>query len=244
MIVEWGFIFIIILIGGFVQGASGFGFGLVAMGFLPLILTLKDSTLIVITLLLISALSIIFKIYQYIDGKGLLVILIPAIFGRIAAFFVLSTYGEMDILKTYLGLFLIGMVFYLLLNSRKAAPTTPMKPYVPVVLGLLGGFIGGVFAVGGPFFVFYFLLRYKEKHKYNANMQATVVVTSLLTLVLHGMNGDFHSAMAIYFFIGTIAVYIGTMVGLRWFEKLPSSLIKRFAIVLVAIAAINLIFSS
>ncbi|MFC0560166.1 sulfite exporter TauE/SafE family protein [Halalkalibacter alkalisediminis] len=238
------FVFLIVLLGGFIQGASGFGFGLVAMGFLPIILTLKESTLIVIALLLVASISIIKKIYKYIELKGLLVIISSALVGRIVSFFVLSTYGEMEFLQKLLGFFLIGMVIYLFLNNKKTSSSKAMNPITPVSLGFLGGFIGGVFAVGGPFFVFYFLMLYEEKHKYNANLQVTVVVTSLFTLLLHGVNGDFNSTFYLYFLIGAIGVFIGTQLGLKWFEKLPSKQIKKFAMVMVLVAALNLILLS
>lgn len=76
-------------------------------------------------------------------------------------------------MKTYLGLFLIGMVVYLFWKNRQPAKRESIHPGLPILLGLIGGFIGGIFAVGGPFFVFYFMMRYPEKYAYNANLQAT-----------------------------------------------------------------------
>ncbi|WP_227938186.1 sulfite exporter TauE/SafE family protein [Alkalihalobacillus deserti] len=244
MLWELVWFILIVLIGGFIQGASGFGFGLVAMGFLPLMLSLKESTLIVIALLLVASLSIILKVYKYIELKALFVIIGSALIGRIISFVVLITYGELEALKQFLGFFLLGMVIYLFLNKKKNPSKIAMKPLIPITLGFLGGFIGGVFAVGGPFFVFYFLMLYEEKHKYNANLQVTVVITSSFTLLLHGVNGDFSSTFYLYFLIGVVGVFIGTMLGLKWFEKLPSNLIKKFAMVMVTIAAINLILFS
>ncbi|OLS38085.1 hypothetical protein BTR22_06165 [Alkalihalophilus pseudofirmus] len=238
-------IFLIILVGGFIQGASGFGFGLVVMGFLPLFLTLKESTLIVVTLLLVAALSIIFKVYRSIDLKGIGILIASAMVGRVFSFFFLSTYGEMDSLKKILGFFLIGMVIFLLLQKKNTAPDQRIHPLIPISLGFSGGFIGGIFAVGGPFFVFYFLMIYlNEKHKYQANLQLMTIITSLSTITLHGINGDFNSNMMIYIFIGIIGVCIGTSLGMKWFEKLPNHLIKRLAMIIVFIAALNLIILS
>ncbi|WP_209120987.1 sulfite exporter TauE/SafE family protein [Alkalihalobacillus sp. BA299] len=235
-------VFIIVFIGGFIQGVSGFGFGLVAMGLLPVMFSLKDSTLIVISLLLVASISILLKIYKYIELKGLLLIVSASLIGRVLSFFILSTYGEMDQLKQVLGFFLIGMVIYLFFNKTNQASTSVMKPATPIILGFLAGFIGGVFAVGGPFLVFYFLMLYSDKHKYNANLQVTVVITSVFSLILHGVNGDFNSTFYLYFLIGVVGVYVGTTLGLKWFEKLPSQLIKKFAMLMVLTAALNLIF--
>jgi uncharacterized protein len=244
MLWEIIFLFLIVLVGGFIQGVSGFGFGLVVMGFLPLFLTLKESTLIVIALLLVASCSILLKIYKWIDVKGLIVIVGSALVGRVLSFFVLSTYGDMDILKQILGFFLIGMVIYLFFSKKNSSPEANMSPVIPIVLGFLGGFIGGVFAVGGPFFVFYFLMLYKDKHTYHANLQVSVVITSLMTIILHGVNGDFDSTMLSYLLLGIVGVFIGTALGMKWFEKLPRTLIKKLAMSIVLIAALNLIFVS
>ncbi|WP_332692714.1 sulfite exporter TauE/SafE family protein [Halalkalibacter lacteus] len=151
------FVFVIVLIGGFIQGTSGFGFGLVAMGFLPVMLSIKESTLLVIALALVASLSILVKIYKHIELKGLYLIVGSALLGRILSFFVLTSYGEMEILKQLLGFFLIGMVLYLFFQKKKSSSSFVVKPVIPIVLGLMGGFIRGVFAVGGPFFVFYLI---------------------------------------------------------------------------------------
>ena len=157
MFLELLFIFLVVLAGGFIQGASGFGFGLLAMSFLPLFLSIKESTLIVISLLLIASLNIIFKLYKQIEWKGLYLLLGSALIGRVLSFFVLTTYGDMEFLKKLLGSFLIAMVIYLLVKKDSSSQAV-IKPSVPLMFGFLGGFIGGVFAIGGPFFVFYFML--------------------------------------------------------------------------------------
>lgn len=61
MLEELILILSILFIGSFIQGASGFGFGLFSMGFLPLFLTLKDSTLLVLALTVVISLTILFR---------------------------------------------------------------------------------------------------------------------------------------------------------------------------------------
>ncbi len=240
---DWEFLFVIgtLFIGSFLQGSSGFGFGLFSMGLLPIILTVKDSTLLVLALTLITSSMIAARVYRYIEVRGLLVILGAALTGRVFSFFVLNLYGDMHFMKQGLGLFLIGMVLYLLLGHKHSPSTIKMNPMFPVLLGFLGGFIGGVFAVGGPFFVFYYLMLYEEKHRYNANLQTTFVFTSLLSILLHGLHGDFDANFASYFLLGAVSVFLGSHFGLKWFEKLPREQIKRYASFIIFIAGLNLI---
>lgn len=235
------FVFLILFIGSFLQGSSGFGFGLFSMGLLPLVLTVKDSTLLVLSLTLITSTIIVAKIYKYIELKGLLLILSAALTGRIFSFFFLNLYGEMPFMKKGLGLFLVCMVIFLLFSNNQADTSIRMNPIFPIALGFIGGFVGGVFAVGGPFFVFYFLMLYEEKHRYNANLQTTFVFTSILTLTLHGFHGDFSTSFILYFLFGAVSVFLGSNIGLKWFEKLPREQIKRYASFVILFAGLNLI---
>lgn len=150
MIIELVLVFLILFFGSFVQGVSGFGFGLIAMGFLPLMFTVKESTLLVVSLALVLSLSIALQLFKHIQWRTLIVILSAALVGRVGGFFVLHYYGDQDILKVFLGVFLIAVVIYLF-RSKPPKPGTKVNgTWLPVILGLGGGLIGGIFAVGGP----------------------------------------------------------------------------------------------
>ncbi|NEU30489.1 sulfite exporter TauE/SafE family protein [bacterium LRH843] len=241
---EFIFIFIILLIGSFIQGTTGFGLGLFAMGFLPMLLPLRDSSLLVMSLAAILSLSIVIKMYKYIEIKSFWVILAAAFTGRILSFIFLTSFGDIDSMKRLLGIFLISMVVYLLFFNKKEASSSMMHPVVPIILGFCGGFIGGVFAVGGPFFVFYFLMLYKEKHSYNANLQLTLFLSNLFTIILHTIHGDLNLNHSMYFLIGIFSVIIGSSVGLRLFERIPREKVQRSAMAVVLIAGLNLLIFS
>lgn len=90
MVVEFIIVFIIVLVGSFIQGTSGFGFGLLAMGLLPLLFSIMDSTLLVLALTLIVSFRILTRMYTYLEWRGLVVILAASFTGRIGSFFLCS----------------------------------------------------------------------------------------------------------------------------------------------------------
>ncbi|MFA9559978.1 sulfite exporter TauE/SafE family protein [Evansella sp. AB-rgal1] len=242
MIIELVIIFFILLFGSFVQGVSGFGFGLIAMSMLPFFFTVKESTLLVISLALVLSTSIALQMFKHIQWRSLIVILGAAIVGRIGGFYILHHYGEMDILRVFLGVFLVLVVIYLFLSKPPKPDTIVNETWLPILLGFSGGLIGGIFAVGGPFFVFFFLLLYHDnKYTYSANLQVTFVVTAVITVVLHGTSGDFSMEFLSYFLVGLISVLLGSRIGVHFFKKLSQNNIKKIAGVIVAIAALNLI---
>ncbi|OQP05682.1 hypothetical protein B1690_12560 [Geobacillus sp. 46C-IIa] len=238
------FVFAILFVGSLIQGASGFGFGLFSMGLLPILLTFKDSTLLVLALTILISLHVAVKFRKSIRGKDLLLILSFALAGRVLSFFILNFYGETEVMRKLLSLVLIGMVIYLYMSEKNAYAPSFEKPVFPMLIGLIGGMIGGIFAVGGPFFVFYFLMRYKEKESYNANLQASFVIMNSFTIVLHGIHGDFTDSFVLYFLLGAIAVLAGVRAGLKWFERLPHTRIKNVASFIVFAAGMNLLIFS
>ncbi|KMK76481.1 sulfite exporter TauE/SafE family protein [Alkalihalobacillus pseudalcaliphilus] len=236
------FIFVVLLIGSFAQGVSGFGFGLIAMSILPYFFTVKESTILVITLTLFITLRILSKQYKNLDWKGLIPVLSSAIVGRGVGFFILTYFGDLEILKTWLGIILLLMVIYLMWSKKIMMHSKQMTTFIAIVIGFIGGVVGGVFAVGGPFYVFYFLMVYADKGRYNANLQAVFFITSLITVLLHGINGDYGTSSILYVLVGLVAVLIGTSLGLKAFTKVSASVVRRMAILLVACSAINFIF--
>lgn len=242
MIVEIIFVFIILFIGSFLQGASGFGFGLFSMSFLPFMFTLKESTLIAVALAVVASFTILVKVYKYVNYKALLLLLSAAISGRIVAFFVLHHFGELAIMKKILGFILIAMVVYILRSKQEKREGHQAMIVLAIVMGFLGGLIGGVFMTGGPFFVFYLMIASADKYSYTANLQATFFITGLVTVGLHGIGGDLDRQFLFYFIVGVVGVIVGSRLGMRWFEKLSQEQIKKLASAAVAIAGINLIF--
>jgi uncharacterized membrane protein YfcA len=245
MILELAIIFLILLFGSFIQGVSGFGFGLIAMGFLPLMFTVKESTLLVVSLALVLSVSIALQLFKHIQWRSLLVILSAALVGRVGGFFVLHHYGELEILKIFLGVFLLCVVIYLF-RSKPPKPDSKVNgTWLPIILGLGGGLIGGVFAVGGPFFVFYFLLLFhNNKYAYSANLQVTFVMTAIMTVTLHGVSGDFSLDFLGYFLVGLVSVLVGSRLGVALFTKLSQQNIKKIAGIVVALAAANLMVTA
>ncbi|CAM3883919.1 sulfite exporter TauE/SafE family protein [Alkalicoccus chagannorensis] len=242
MVIEISIVFFILLIGAFIQGVSGFGFGLFAMSFLPLLFTVKESTLLVMSLSLFVAASIFFQMRGHIQWRLLIVLFSAAFVGRIGAFFVLSNYGELDIMRDFLGIFLLLVVLYLFFGAGKAAGIRSRSPWIPIIFGFLGGFIGGIFAVGGPFFVFYLMLLFADdKYAYSANLQLTFLFTNGMTVLLHGASGDFDPDFLWFFLVGIGTVFLGTRLGVACFRHLSPKAIRITAGIVICLAAINLL---
>jgi uncharacterized membrane protein YfcA len=235
------FVLFVLFIGSFIQGSSGFGFGLFSMGLMSIFLTVKDSTLIILALTLVISSGILVKLWRYILWRDILPILTSAVIGRIIAFIFMIYFGEADIMKKWLGLVLIGMVIYLYIKDKSSKEINLSgKHIIPIMVGLIGGFIGGAFAIGGPFYVVYFLMRYEDKRHYNANLQSTFILLNGFTILTHAFHGDLSQTFIFYMIAGSLVVWFGVNQGLRWFDRMPREMIQKVAYLIVLLAGINL----
>lgn len=241
---EWILIALVLLVGSFCQGATGFGFGLIAMGLLSMVMSVTDSLLLNTALTSFLTLIILHKYWRYIDVKPLLYSLLPAaLVGRVSAYFFLHAYGGTDWIRKVLGLFLIGMVLFLIWQKRRETITGTKldwsSPVLGAVAGLAAGWIGGVFGVGGPFLVMYFLARFDDKERYTANLQAVFLLLSVITLTAHGLGGDFTGTLALYIALGLPLIGIGTYAGMRLFDRLPMQRLHYVIYSIILFAGVN-----
>lgn len=242
MLTQLAIVFLILTIGSFIQGVSGFGFGIFAMSFLPFLFSVKDSTLLVVSLSAVLAAMIAIQLRKHIKWRYLIVILSAAIIGRFIGYSILHNFGDLEILKVYLGAFLIVVVIYLLFSKPPKRGKKINNTWLPTISGLGSGITGGMFGVGGPFLVFYFIMIFHDnKYSYSANLQISFLISNIITITLHGISGDFSAKFFGYFAIGLVSVLIGSRIGIYFFTKLSQENIKRAAAVVVAIAATSLI---
>ncbi|WP_407267805.1 sulfite exporter TauE/SafE family protein [Radiobacillus sp. PE A8.2] len=238
-------ILFIIFLGSFIQGSSGFGFGLVCMGVISIFLSVEESMLIVLALTAFLSSGILLKYRRYIIWKDIVPITISASIGRALAFVFVIYFGETEFIKIILALVLISMVVYLYKNRQLSETSNTSNNYIiSLCVGCIGGFIGGAFAIGGPLFVIYFLMRYEDKRSYTANLQLTFILLNLFTIVAHWINGDLTDSFYHYFILGTVIVLIGVTLGLKIFDLLSTKIIQNIAFTIITLAAINLIVMS
>jgi hypothetical protein len=241
----WAEIFICLFVGSAILGAAGFGFGMVAMGFLSLTLTLQESTLLVLSLSLICTGIGMVRLHRFIRFELLVGLVGAGLLGRLGSYWFLQRYGETPTAQNILGALLIASAVYVILTARTSArPTFVRHPAVYLSVGLVDAFVGGVFALGGPLIAMYFLFITKNKEEYLANSFALSIIQNCFTLLLYTANGSLSSTFWTYILIGTIAVLAGGWVGLSFFQKLSQEGLKWVIVTVTLIAGINvLIFS-
>jgi len=110
----------------------------------------------------------------------------------------------------------------------------------PVALGLVAGFVSGLFGVGGGVIIVPGLTLWLgfSIHRASATSVAAMIVSASSAVLMFGVEGavDWHAAAFIV--IGTT---VGAAIGARAMGRIPESLLTRVFAVVMVVAAVRLV---
>lgn len=239
-------IFIVILVatvGSTIQRVTGFGFGIFAMLFLTRIITVYGeanalSGLLSFTSTLIVALSHAKKV----DWKNLLfpcigfaVISVPSI--------LLMKKLNNRVLLIMLGVALILLSGYMFFFSSKIK--IKPSPFTGLAAGGFSGILGGIFSMGGPPVVIYFMQSEgDDKDRYLATIQMYFLLSNVYGTTVKAINGFITKDVLILAAFGTVGMIAGIFIGKLIFKKLRVDILRRVVYCFMAVAGVVNIVSA
>jgi len=236
----------IFALAGLVQSLAGFGFGMVAMAILPVILPVRSAVHVVAVLGLFACATILFASRRSLDRRRVMPLLIGAFLGVPAGVWFLGA-AEPSALKLILGAILIVYsVNGLLRGGAPSQPETEHAPWRDAVgagAATLGGFLGGAFNVGGPPVVMYVAWRRFEPDATRATLQCFFLVATCLQLTLFGLNGDLTRDVVVMAGFGLPALAVGLGVGMRLAPRIGRQAFGRLVLALLLVLGVRLLLA-
>jgi uncharacterized membrane protein YfcA len=219
---------LVIFAASLVQGAVGFGFGLVSVAALSLFIELKITTplLALLNLPVIAYLS--WRLRKSIVWAGLTPILLAMLVGIPFGIFVLVTWPQ-DILLRVLGVVLIASA----IRSAKPngangecltpSPRTPWDTAVSAVVGLTTGALGGAFNTGGPPVIAYVYCRPGTKEQRTATLQAVFAISVIARIIVMAAPPAslYNAPILLVALVCLPAGVLGSFIGQAVFKRLP-----------------------
>ncbi|MBI5774685.1 MAG: sulfite exporter TauE/SafE family protein [Verrucomicrobia bacterium] len=213
----------VLCLSGFVHGLSGFGFGLVAMGVLPLLMDFKDA-IVVVTILNVVVSVITFCLhrarFEWRPGAALL---LGAGAGVPLGVALLAGVGSVVLLRLLGALMCLFAVNELVL-SRKWPGQIPAR--FGLLFGLLSGGLGGAFNMGGPPAVAYAWSQPWSKEQIVALLQVVFGLSAVLRLALLGGAGMLGRHALEVSFWALLPVLLALLAGGAYLQKIPVERLK------------------
>lgn len=223
-------IVLIALISSFMHGLLGFGYSMIAMSILPLLISLVDSAAIGTIALAVVCTQISFLLRKYINWKKVFGPSVFMIFGKILGIVILMGVSS-RILEFLFGIFLVWYAVTSL-QKRSLFQIQGTKGQ-GAVLGFAGGILGGMFNVSGPMASIYYLAICEDTKEYSACLNFTFVPSAYVGILIHILYGNYTPFTMIMSLASVGTVMIGTGIGVCIFKKISVERLRKMTFVYV-----------
>lgn len=221
-------------VGALIQGVTGFGASLTIMTILPYFMALPQAVAISCVIPLAQMAALVWLYRRALNWRR---VLVPSAFYLVGCWLSIRHTLSFDptALKFAFGIFLIVIGVYFLRFSDRAK----VKDTIPVMVAcsFISGLINGVFGIGGPLMVLYYMAACDSMEEYVANLQCCFLVTDIYCLVLRTQEGIFTADLIGPSLVGIVVILIGQALAARIVKKINSeAIIRRCTYVMVCVS--------
>src|SRR5262245_53042380 len=222
------------LAGGIVNGLTGFGTGITAMGVWLYVLPPPIAATLVIVCSVISQIQTLPVVWRCIEWTRVLPFVIPGLLGVPLGTWLLPQV-EPRAFKTGVGPFLVAYSSYVL--ARRVRLSSPIGGRgADAAIGLGGGVLGGLAGLSGVLPVVWTDIRGWTKDQRRSVLQAFNFSILFTALISHAISGFLTQQVA----LATAAAFPGTVAG-AWigsliYRRLGDHSIQRIVMVLLLVS--------
>ncbi len=225
--------------GSFIQSACGFGYAIVCMSFWPLLMDFHTASMLESLTALLMVFTLAVRLHKAIDYRLLLPAAASALLGNYLGIRTQMSLSD-SILRRILGIvLLLLLVYFLFLSGKLRLHRSPASGFT---VGGLSGFLGGLFNIGGPPMVAYFLSVCEDKETYHATLQTYFCITSLSVFANHIASGNLTASVLPLCLSALLGTGIGTLLGFLLFRKMSMPGLRKFVYLFMAVSGIYLTF--
>ena len=214
---------------------TGFGFAIFLMGFFPMIIGVKSSSVLVTTVGLAVIIYLLIPLIRYINWKILAVVVAGLLVGTPIGVTLLVRLNE-PLLMIGLGLFLILYLIYDVFIRSKT--DFEFSPFAGFIFGLLGGGFGGAFNTSGPPVVVYLSSLNLDKHAAKATILAYITLGTIYKLGILIYNDLITADILKFTAVLVIPSFIGMLLGKSAFSKISTLASRRVTQAIIATASV------
>jgi hypothetical protein len=241
-------VIVTVFFASFATGLTGFGFGLISMGVLPYVMSVSEANGIVAIVATITAVVAFIPVRKSAQLGRLWPIYLGAAVGVPLGVFYLVELNE-SVLRITLG---VVILLAIVATSRAGAraeekgaratePRGLRARLIAAGTGLASGSLGGAFSVGGPPVVVYFNATLIDKTEIKAHLLGYFMFSLTVRAPLLIATGVIDVDAAMSAAIALPALAVGTFVGHKLHDRLPTRIVRIIIQVLLAVSAVSLI---
>jgi len=226
-------------VAGIVQGATGFGSGLVLNAFWLHILEPSIAIpLNIISCLFISGLPI-YKLRKSLDFSKLKSFIFLGVIG-IPIGMLLLTITKPSSFKVAIGFLLIIYSIWMI-TSRGFSIKVNKNRLIDQLIGLISGIMGGFAALGGLLPTIWVGLQKLPKNSQRGTYEPFIFITSIASIISFYFAGLITLSILVDFFKVFPALILGSWIGIRIYPKINEELFRKVILGLIFVAGLILL---
>lgn len=230
------------IVAGFVQGLSGFAFGMVAMSFWAWALDPRLAATLAVFGALVGQVLAVFTVRRGFNLR----LLLPFVLGGLAGIPLgVAVLPQLDMawFKALLGGFL-ALWCPVMLASRSLPPITAGGRVGDAVAGMAGGVLSGIGGFAGPVPTLWTTLRGFAKDEQRAVVQNFNLAMLAVTMCVYLGSGVVTRQMLPYFAIVAPAMLVPTLLGARLYIGISEARFRQIVLGLLTASGIALLASA
>lgn len=227
------------IVAGLIQAVTGFGAGIFMMIFFPALFPILNASALSSSISLFVSGPQSWRYRKHVDWK---VAVLPTI-----AYILVSTvsillvpYLPTELLKKVFGVFMVILSIYFLTVSGKLKIRANVLS--ATICGTLSGILGGLFGIGGPPMVIFFLAALDSKEEYIGTIQLFFFITGLYTCIVRVIKGIYTLDLIPFTLLGLLGILIGQHIGSRIIDRIDAATMKKLVYLFLGFAGLTNIF--
>lgn len=236
------FLFIATLFAYFIKAITGFGNTLVMNSLFSFVVSNRLTTPVDLIFSIPTNTYIVWRERRNLSMKVVIPLSFMLLAGIIPGTFLLKV-GSDRILKSILGVVVVGMALEMLTRKPNKREIRKTNPISLIVIGILSGILAGLYGIGA-LLVAYISRTTDNKSEFRANICCVFLVDNIFRFFLYLFTGILNKEILLTALFLSPAVFIGILIGVKVDSKMKEETVKKSVIALLIISGMVLLLKS
>ena len=226
--------FISVFVAGIIRGYSGFGFAMVSVTSISLVLPPVQVVPLVLILEVLASIRLVPQVWRDIDWHSLRWLLAGSLFATPIGVYLLANVPAESM---RISISLLVLVAAILLLYGWAWRRMPGRPLI-LTTGMACGILNGAAAIGGPPVILFYLSSPAAVTVSRASIIAYFLGIDAMSLVMASIQGLTTIKTLLVTSICLIPLYLGITIGSRMFIKTEKKSFRQHVLILLIILSV------
>jgi uncharacterized protein len=236
------FLFISTLLAYFIKGITGFGNTLVMGSLFSFVVSNRLTTPVDLIFGIPTNLYIVWRERRSISLKVVIPLSLMLLAGIIPGTFLLKV-GSDWILRSILGIVVVGMALEMLTRKSAKKEIEKSSPVLLVFIGVISGVLAGLYGIGA-LLIAYISRTTHNKSQFRANICCVFLVDNIFRFILYWVTGILNKEIILLTLFLSPAVFLGMIIGIKVDASMKEEAVKKTVIALLIISGTILFVKS